>query len=114
MPSRFHGLAAYDRAAALGDELHRLVRGWPVPEQVVLGDQLLRALDSVAANIAESSGRWHTAEKRQLLIIARGSLMEAEHWIARAAARGLLEPAMVERIDPIARPLSGLIRRPGP
>jgi four helix bundle protein len=114
VPSRFHGLAAYERAAALADELHAAVRRWPPRDQTRLGDQLLRAIDSVGANIAESSGRWHAGEKRQLLIVARGSLMEAEHWIARAETRGLLEPGLLQRIEAIARPLTGLIRKPGP
>jgi four helix bundle protein len=113
VPSRFQGLVAYRLAAALGDELHAAVRRWPELDRRAHGSQLLRAIDSVGANIAESSGRWHAPEKRQLLIIARGSLLEAEHWIARAEARGLLEHGTKERIDEIARTLNGLINRAG-
>jgi four helix bundle protein len=113
VPSRFQSLAAYQLAAALSDELHAAGHSWPYRDQRGLGDQLLRSIDSVGANIAESSGRWHAGEKRQLLIIARGSLMEAEHWISRAEARGLLEAGTVVRIDEIARTLNGLIERAG-
>jgi four helix bundle protein len=114
VPSRFQDLAAYQRAAALGDELHRTVKAWDTFDRNSCGKQLLRAIDSVGANIAESSGRWHGPDKRQLLIVARGSLLEAEHWITRAEARGLLEKGTALRIAEIARPLNGLIRRPGP
>ncbi len=82
-------------------------------DQTTCGSQLLRAIDSVGANIAESSGRWHAAEKRQLLIVARGSLVEAEHWLVCAEERGLIDRGTADRIDEIARPLNGLIKRPG-
>jgi hypothetical protein len=43
--------------------------------------------------------------------MARGSLHETEHWIACAAARGLLEEGTASRIEEIARPLNGLIKK---
>jgi four helix bundle protein len=113
MPSRFRQLAAYQLAAALSDELHAALARWPELDRRGHGGQLLRAIDSVGANIAESSGRWHTPEKRQLLIVARGSLLETEHWILRAESRGLLEGGTAERIDEIARTLNGLIKHAG-
>jgi four helix bundle protein len=97
----------------LSDELHTAVRRWPELDRRGHGLQLLRSIDSVGANIAESSGRWRTPEKRNLLIIARGSLLEAEHWILRAEARGLLDRGTAGRIDEIARTLNGLIKRAG-
>jgi four helix bundle protein len=113
MASRFRSLAAYQLAATLSDELHVVVSGWRYFDRDSLGRQLIRAVDSVGANIAESAGRWHWNEKRQFLIVARGSLYEAEHWTARAAARGLLNPALVDRFDEPARALNGLLRKPG-
>jgi hypothetical protein len=47
-------------------------------------------------------------------VIARGSLFETQHWLLRAKARRLLPADYPDRFDEIARPLSGLIRRPGP
>jgi four helix bundle protein len=113
MASRFRGLAAYQLAAELSDEIHATVSSWRYFERDSLGKQLVRAADSVGANIAESAGRWHWNEKRQFLVVARGSLYEAEHWAARAAARGLLDPALVDRFDEPARVLNGLLRKPG-
>jgi four helix bundle protein len=107
--SGFRDLAAYQRAAALAIDLQRAVAEWPSFERWTVGQQLVRAADSVAANIAESSGRWHPLDKRRLLLIARGSLYETEHWMAQAEELGLLDPGWTDRLDPIARPLNGLI-----
>jgi four helix bundle protein len=109
--SRYKDLDAFRRAAVLADEIHRHVRIWPQLDQRSLGAQLTRAADSVGANIAESSGRWSKAERRRFLINARGSLYEVEYWSDRAIARSLPLPEMAGRLDAIARPLSGLIRK---
>ena len=112
MPSRFHRIRAYRLAVALGHEVYARVETWRHADRMSVGIQLIRAVDSVGANIAESAGRWHLREKRQFLIIARGSLYEAEHWLHVAEARGLIETGLKERTDDIARALSGLISEP--
>jgi four helix bundle protein len=112
MPGNFRRLDAYRLAAELADEVYRTVRRWPGLERGTMGSQTIRAADSVAANIAEAAGRWHTPDKRRLLVIARGSLNELEHWLATAEKRGLVEPGMSERVDRISQVLNGMIRRP--
>jgi four helix bundle protein len=114
MRSHYRDLAAYQRAAALGDDLHEQVLRWPHLDRHGLGMQLLDAVDSIGANIAEAAGRWSHADRRRLLTIARGSLYETEHWLARAHARGLIDAGTLERLDGVARPLSGLINKPAP
>src|SRR5256885_6779332 len=109
--SEFRRLDAYQRAVALAHEVHSAVERWPLLDRQTVGPQLIRAATSVAANIAEASGRWHDPDSRRLLWIARGSLHETEFWITYAEKRGLLESGTSNRIPEIARPLSGLIRR---
>jgi four helix bundle protein len=74
--------------------------------------QLVRAADSIGANIAEALGRWHPADKRRLLTIARGSLYETEHWIDRAHHRGLLRDT--PDLSELGRTLNGLMKKPTP
>ncbi|HET8673961.1 MAG TPA: four helix bundle protein [Thermoleophilaceae bacterium] len=107
-------MEAYRRAVELANDLHSRVMRWTRPDQANLGWQLSRAADSVGANIAEAAGRWHTADKRRFLFIARGSLYELEHWMLLAEHRGLLELGTSARVDPVARALNGLIKRPSP
>lgn len=47
----------------------------------VLGDQMMRSIDSVSANIAEGYGRYHYLDKIKFYYNARGSLLEASYWI---------------------------------
>jgi four helix bundle protein len=95
---------------AIADELHDAISRWPSFERWTVGVQLMRSADSIGANIAESAGRWHRADERRLLLIARGSLYESEHWLQRAEQRGLLPAGASERLDETARALNGLIR----
>ncbi|HEY1594627.1 MAG TPA: four helix bundle protein [Thermoleophilaceae bacterium] len=107
----FKGLRVYALARALAAQIYAQVGEWRYLDQRTLGTQLIRSGDSVGANIAEASGRWHHADQRRLLLIARGSLKETEHWILVAQERGLMDSRAHESIAEIARMLNGLIRR---
>jgi four helix bundle protein len=111
MRSRFRSLVAYRLSSELADHLHLAVRRWPAYDRSVMGLQLVRAADSVHANIAEAAGRWTPKERRRYLLIARGSLYETENWIARARARNLLNNDYDSELTEIAKTLSGLIKR---
>jgi len=104
---------AYRKSAAFADELYVVISRWPSFDRWSIGIQLVRAADSIGANIAEGAGRWHRDDQRRFLRIARGSLYETEHWIARAEARGLVEDGWSERLNEPARALNGLIRKWG-
>jgi four helix bundle protein len=114
VPTTFKELVAYRRAVALADEVHDHVVNWPKADLWSSGIQLLRAVDSVGANIAEATGRWHTPDRRRFLYIARGSLMETEHWLLCAERRGLLANGWSDRITDVRRPLNGLIKKTPP
>ena len=114
MAHPYERLTAYRLAVSVADDLYERIRGWPQFERTTLGRQLMRSVDSIAANIAESSGRWHVAERRQFLRVARGSLVESYHWLERAEARGLMDAGPRERLSEAGRALNGLIKRRAP
>ena len=95
-------------------DLYEIASVWPKFQLWAVGIQLVRAADSVAANIAEADGRFHWADRRRFLLIARGSLLETEHWLLQAEKRGLLPEGSSERVGEIARTLNGLVKRPTP
>src|SRR5215211_1999173 len=112
MASDHEKLRAYHSAAALGDAVWRSVLGWPSFARWTVGKQLTRAADSVAANIAEGASRHHGPDRRRFYTVARGSLAETEHWIARAGTRGLPVPELAT--NELGRMLKGLINSPVP
>src|SRR3954453_1956383 len=114
MASRYRELKAYRVAAELAREVRTEVLRWSSFDRWSLGLQLVRAAESIGANIAEAEGRWHAADKRRLLFIARGSLYETEHWLSRAQHSGLRCPVLPEQVAEIARLLNGMIKRPTP
>ncbi len=47
----------------------------------IIGDQFIRSVDSVSANIAEGYGRYHYLDRIKFYYNSRGSLFESKHWI---------------------------------
>jgi four helix bundle protein len=110
-PLAFEGLGVYQKAGALADEIRAEVKSWDRLDGWSAGLQLIRAADSVAANIAEGTGRWSARDQARFYLIARGSLHEVQQWLIRATARGLPLPDKArERANEIGRMLNGLIR----
>ena len=110
--SDFEKLIAYRLAAELSDAVWAAVVGGPSFARSTVGDQLARSADSVAANIAEGAGRKTGPDRRRFYVVARSSLGETEHWLARSRARGLVVPDL--STDDLGRALNGLINRPVP
>jgi len=78
MPQDFHDLTVWQRAIDLTVCIYTLTQSFPKEETYGLISQLRRASVSVASNIAEGRGRLNTAEFRQFLGIALGSMFEIQ------------------------------------
>jgi four helix bundle protein len=86
----FESLKVYRLAERLADRIWAIVEQWkPFPRQTV-GNQMVRAADSIGANIAEGCGRGSYNNNRRYVRIARGSFNETQHWLRRAFVRKLL------------------------
>ena len=71
-------LIVWQKAMDLAEAIHRLSKLFPKEELYGLTSQLRRAAVSVPSNIAEGQARQSTAEFRNFLSIAQGSLAEVE------------------------------------
>jgi len=80
----FETLRIYELAETLADMIWNVVREWDSLAKDTVGKQLVRAADSVDANIAEGNGRGTYRDDRQYIRNARGSLYETKHWLRRA------------------------------
>jgi len=48
----------------------------------LMGNQFIRSIDSIGANIAEGYGRFHYMDKVRFYYMSRGSLLEScTHWL---------------------------------
>lgn len=76
-----------------------------------LADQLERAVESIAANIAEGAGRHTKPDFRRFLSTANGSATEAENHLIRAHRKKLLTTedfeSLVEFVVEIRKMLHG-------
>jgi four helix bundle protein len=76
-------------AETISSRIKRSVNAWPKAEKDRLGDQLVRAVDSIGANISEGYVRIHVKERLHFYSIAQGSLEESLFHIRRAHDREL-------------------------
>lgn len=99
--TNFETLRVYQLSEQLADLIWEVVLEWNVFARDTVGKQLVRAADSVGANISEGTGRGTYVDNRRFVRIARGSLNETKHWLRRAFKRGLLTSKQINKVKPI-------------
>lgn len=104
--SNFEKLEIYQLAEKLADEIWFIVEKWQYFEKDTVGKQIVRAADSVGANIAEGNGRYSYKDNQRFIRISRGSLNETRHWLRRAYTRNLLTNKEIEQLKPIIENLT--------
>ena len=104
--TNFEKLRVYRLSEKLADELWRIVMRWGYFERDTVGKQLVRAGDSIGANIAEGTGRGTFLDNRRFVRMARGSLNETKHWLRRAHKRDLLTTAQTDSLKPMIEELA--------
>lgn len=116
--SNFEKLEVYRLAERLSDAVWAVVIRWEILPRDTVGKQLVRAADSIGANIAEGAGRGSFQDHRRFVRIARGSLYETKHWLRRAYRRGLLDQPTIDRLkellEELAPRLNSYLRSIGP
>ena len=104
--TNFVHLHIYKLSEKLADEIWKVVDRWNFFAKNTVGIQIVKAADSVGANIAEGSGRGTDPELRRFLRVSRGSLYETQHWLRRAYKRGLLSEKQIGDLVPMVNELT--------
>ena len=99
--TNFENLRVYNLSEELADKIWDIVLGWNIFARDTVGKQLVKAADSIGANIAEATGRATYVGNRRFVKIARGSLNETKHWLRRAYKRQLLSAKKNGSIKPL-------------
>jgi four helix bundle protein len=106
--SSLNDLEVYQISLEISDKIWNLVIRWENFSRNNIGGQLLRAIDSVGANISEGYGRGSKIDNARFVKIARGSLFETKHWLTIAHRRKLISDA---EINEILDKIDGLLPR---
>jgi len=81
----------YQLSMEIAEKIWIIVDGWDCFAKETIGLQLVRAVDSVAANLSEGFGRYHYKETIHFSYYSRGSLFETKTWLTKARNRNLLK-----------------------
>ena len=104
----------YNLSLELADEVWKLVQKWNYFEKDTIGKQLVRAVDSISANLSEGLGRYHFKESKNFGYYARGSLFETKTWLVKAKNRELLSEEifnnLISKLDVLGKRLNTYIK----
>ena len=92
---KLEDLHIYQTAMKIGEKVWDIVNDWEYFQKKSIGMQLVRAADSIAANISEGYGRYHYQENIQFCRQARGSIYELIDDFNECADEGYLDQKML-------------------
>ncbi|MFA5188048.1 MAG: four helix bundle protein [Patescibacteria group bacterium] len=75
-----NNLEIYKLAVEIAEECWPIYSEFDWQTKKLMGDQWMRAVDSMGANISEANGRYHFLDRNRFYYVARGSLKESVHW----------------------------------
>lgn len=102
-------LEVYNLSEKLSDTTWDIVIKWDYFAKETIGKQLVRAADSIAANIAEGYGRYHYKENKNFCYFARGSLEETKIWLRKSIRRDLIDQSKHQELFDIIKKLPRLL-----
>ena len=110
-------LRVYNQSMDLGEEIWQIVNKWGNFERDTVGKQLVKAADSIAANLSEGFGRYHYKETKHFGYYSRGSLFETKTWLTKAKNRSLIKEekftSLISEINIIGKMLNKYIQSIG-
>jgi four helix bundle protein len=117
MKSALNDLEIYREAMEIGEEIWSMVTNWDFFAKDTVGKQIVRAADSVAANLSEGYGRFHFKENQKFCYYSRGSAEETQTWLEKAARRNLVEReyarTLYDRIETLKKRINAYIHSIG-
>lgn len=83
-------LRVYNLSMEMAERVWDIVIKWDFFAKDTIGKQLVKAVDSISANLSEGFGRYHYKEKKNFSYYSRGSLFETKTWLTKAYNRKLI------------------------
>ncbi len=103
----------YKLAEKLSDMVWNGFDSWPTKVRSTSGYQIIRASDSISANLAEGYGRYSSADKKKFYYYSRGSFEETKAWLRKLYRRKIITEQVMKEykitIDKLGPKLNGFI-----
>jgi len=96
---KLEDLEIYQISMSLSGQIWEISKTWKYFEKDTIGKQIVRASDSISANISEGFGRYHFNDSKNFLFYARGSLYETLTWLTKARDRNLIKNEEFEDLE---------------
>jgi len=74
-------IIAYQIAVKLSLNSWKIYKRLNFNDRAIIGNQFIRSIDSIGANLAEGYGRYHYLDRIKFYYNSRGSALEAKHWV---------------------------------
>ena len=107
-------IEAYNIAFNLSNQVWDIVVQWDYLAKKTVGVQIIRATDSISANIAEGFGRFHKKDKIKFYYYARASTVESFDWLEKSIKRNLIAPQQYNHLNhelaKLPKSINGLIK----
>lgn len=84
-------ITAYKKSFHLSNLTWELTSNWDSFAKYTVGQQFVRAIDSISANLAEGFGRYHKKDKIKFYYYSFGSVKECLDWNEKAKVRKLID-----------------------
>jgi four helix bundle protein len=90
MAESFNKMRIWQIGYGLLMEIYEISNKFPDFEKYALAQQLIKAANSIIANIAESHGRYYYLDKVRVLYISRGEAEEVQSHLSVASGRNYI------------------------
>ncbi len=87
---RLEELKVYQLAIDIGERVWVVVCKWDYFAKDTVGKQLVKSVDSIAANLSEGYGRFLYKENKEFCYYSRGPLYETKTWLKKSHDRRLI------------------------
>ncbi|MCD6653285.1 MAG: four helix bundle protein [Sulfurovum sp.] len=106
-------LDIYKLSLSLSEEIWSIYNHLSNDLKYNMGNQVIRSIDSIGANIAEGYGRFHYKDSIKFYYNARGSLWESKHWVLLLYKRKLIQTEVfgkiIEKLNLLGKKLNSFI-----
>jgi len=111
---KLNDIDAYKIAFNLSNYVWNIIIKWDIFTKRTVGEQFMRAIDSISANIAEGFGRYYKRDKIHYYRISYGSVNESLDWNEKANIRKLLKEEeynyILEELKKLPKSINQLIQ----